>query len=33
METGDVIALVNVGGIAGTSTNGTWLEIFRALQV
>ena len=33
MEAGDVIALVNVGGIAGTSTNGTWLEIFRALQV
>ncbi len=33
MSTGDVIGLVNNGGISGTTTYGTWIEIFRSLQV
>jgi len=33
MNTGDVIALVNNGGVYGTATYGTWIEIFRSLQV
>ena len=33
MDTGDVIALVNNGGISGTATMGTWIEVFRSLQV
>jgi hypothetical protein len=32
-DTGDVVALVNNGGVAGTASNGTWIEIFRSLQV
>jgi hypothetical protein len=31
--TGDVLALANNGGVSGTAANGTWIEIFRALQV
>jgi hypothetical protein len=30
---GDVVALANNGGVAGTAAHGTWIEIFRALQV
>jgi hypothetical protein len=33
MNTGDTIALVNNGGIRDTATMGTWIEIFRSLQV
>jgi hypothetical protein len=33
MDTGDVIGLVNNGGVSGTATNGTWVELFRGLQV
>jgi len=33
MQTGDVLALVNVDGNPSSSLNGTWLELFRALQV
>lgn len=30
---GDVIALANTGGVSGTATNGSWVELFRSLQV
>ena len=30
---GDVTALVNSGGVADTTTYGTWIELFRSLQV
>ena len=33
MDTGDVIALANRGGIAGTGSYGIWVELFRSLQV
>ena len=32
-STGDVVALANNGGVAGTAVYGTWIEIFRSLQV
>jgi len=33
MNTGDIIALANNGGVSGTATVGTWIELFRSLQV
>jgi len=33
LNTGDVIAFTNIGGDPSASLNGTWLEIFRSLQV
>ena len=30
---GDVIVLANNGGISGTASTGTWIELFRSLQV
>ena len=33
MDTGDVIALVNTGGVPTTGTNGSWIELFRSFQV
>lgn len=33
MSTGDCILLANTGGNPDSSLNGTWIEVFRALQV
>ena len=33
MNTSDIIALVNYGGVPATGTNGSWIELFRSFQV
>lgn len=33
MQAGDILALVNVDGNPGAGLHGTWLELYRSLQV